>query len=113
MSREQEAADRRPSGCHRPWMSLGRRLVLHAGHQPEQSIGQVDRIARMGRTSTGLPVANGPKTTLRRNPINEQGFGQSLVASFWSSKSDLGLDFLDFEMTLRHWWCPRRIERSP
>ena len=59
--------------------------------------------SRAGRSLSGLPVANGPKTTLRRNPINEQGFGRSLVASFWSSKSDFGLDFLDFEMTLRPW----------
>lgn len=47
--------------------------------------------------------ANGPKTTLRRNPINEQGFGRCLAASFWSSKSRFGLDFLDLEMTSRPW----------
>jgi hypothetical protein len=53
------------------------------------------------RLEVGLPVASGPKTTLKRNPINEQDFGRSLIASFWSSKSGFGLDFLDFEMTLR------------
>ena len=40
-------------------MSLGRRLVLHAGHQFKQSIGQVDRIARMGRAGTGLHAIYG------------------------------------------------------
>jgi hypothetical protein len=59
----------------------------------------------MSQTQTGnrfgLPVANGPKTTLRRNSVNEQGFGRSLVLSFDPSKGDFGLDFLDFERTSR------------
>ena len=49
----------------------------------------------------GLPVVNGPITTLRCNPMSEQSFGRSLVASFWSPKSDFGLDFHDFKMTIR------------
>jgi hypothetical protein len=46
-------------------------------------------------------VLKSPRTTLRRNPISEQDFRRSLIASFWSSKSDFGLGFLDFEMTRR------------
>ena len=41
-------------------MSLGRRLVLHVGHQPEQSIGPKDRIARMGEAGNVLHLGRSP-----------------------------------------------------
>jgi hypothetical protein len=66
--------------------------------------------SRQGQPRVADPSAEGPfsratvrPVAVRTGTVHPSPFGRrsTLVASFWSSNSDFGLDFLDFEMTSR------------